>query len=127
MTDTALSERPETRAYWHLSPLIDADAHIDPPQHIWQDKQRFWTESPLKNPPSYYMDHNVWGSFIQDRIGILNRKEPGGKNIMWSSDHPHSETGWPKSRGIILRDFKGVPDNDIRDIICNNAKKLFRL
>jgi predicted TIM-barrel fold metal-dependent hydrolase len=91
------------------------------------EKQRFWTESPLKNTPSYYMNRNVWGSFIQDRIGVLLRKEPGGKNIMWSSDYPHSETSWPNSRDIILRDFKGIPDNDIRDIICNNAKKLFRL
>ena len=87
------------------------------------EKQRFWTESELKNPPSYYMDKNVWGSFIQDRTGILNRNQPGGKNIMWSSDYPHSETTFPKSREIILRDFEGIPEEDTRDIICNNAKK----
>jgi predicted TIM-barrel fold metal-dependent hydrolase len=88
------------------------------------EKQRYWTESQLKNPPSYYMDRNVWGSFIQDRVGILNRDLPGGKNIMWSSDYPHSETTFPKSREIILRDFEGIPEDDIRDIICNNAKRL---
>ncbi|MCB2060866.1 MAG: amidohydrolase family protein [Novosphingobium sp.] len=88
------------------------------------EKQRYWTESQLKNPPSYYMDRNVWGSFIQDRTGILNRDLPGGKNIMWSSDYPHSETTFPKSREIILRDFEGIPEDDIRDIICNNAKRL---
>ena len=93
---------------------------------IWE-KQRFWTESPLKEPPSYYMDHNVWGSFIQDRTGILNRNLPGGKNIMWSSDYPHSETTFPRSREIILRDFEGIPEKDVRDIICNNAKRLYRL
>ena len=60
------------------------------------EKQRFWTESALKNPPSYYMDNNIWGSFIQDRAGILNRNLPGGRNIMWSSDYPHSETTFPK-------------------------------
>lgn len=91
------------------------------------EKQRFWTESPLTEPPSYYMDNNVWGSFIQDRTGILNRDLPGGKNIMWSSDYPHSETTFPNSREIILRDFEGIPEDDIRDIICNNAKRLYRL
>ena len=91
------------------------------------EKQRYWTESPLTEPPSYYMDNNVWGSFIQDRTGILNRDLPGGKNIMWSSDYPHSETTFPNSREIILRDFEGIPEDDIRDIICNNAKRLYRL
>ena len=88
------------------------------------EKQRFWTKSALKNPPSFYMDNNVWGSFIQDRTGILNRNLPGGKNIMWSSDYPHSETTFPKSRDIILRDFEGIPEEDIRDIINNNCRKL---
>ncbi|HEY0958873.1 MAG TPA: amidohydrolase family protein [Novosphingobium sp.] len=91
------------------------------------EKQRYWTESPLTEPPSFYMDQNVWGSFIQDRAGILNRELPGGRNIMWSSDYPHSETTWPNSRAIILRDFESIPEADIRDIICNNAKRLFGL
>ena len=91
------------------------------------EKQRFWTESPLKEPPSYFMDKNVYGSFIQDRAGILCRTMPGSKNIMWSSDYPHSETTFPKSRDIILRDFDGIPEADTRDIICNTARKLYGL
>jgi predicted TIM-barrel fold metal-dependent hydrolase len=91
------------------------------------EKQRFWTDSQLKNPPSYYMDNNVWGSFIQDRPGILLRGQPGGKNIMWSSDYPHSETTFPHSHDIIRRDFEGIPEADVRDIICNNARRLLRL
>jgi len=88
------------------------------------EKQRFWTKSPLKNSPEYYMDRNVYGSFIQDRTGIVSRNLPGGRNIMWSSDYPHSETTFPRSREIILRDFEGVPEADIKDIIYNNAAKL---
>ncbi len=88
------------------------------------EKQRFWTESKLKNPPSYYMDNNIYGSFIQDRAGILCRNMPGGKNIMWSSDYPHSETTFPRSREVILRDFEGVPVEDVNDIINNNCRKL---
>ncbi len=91
------------------------------------EKQRYWTESPLKNPPSYYMDQNVYGVFLQDKIGVALRNFPGGKNIMWASDYPHSETTWPRSREIILRDFEGVPDEDTRDIIHNRAKDFFRI
>lgn len=91
------------------------------------EKQRFWTESVIDKLPSYYMDQNIWGSFIQDRTGILNRNLPGGRNIMWSSDYPHSETTFPRSHEVIKRDFAGVPDKDIQDIICNNARRLLRL
>lgn len=91
------------------------------------EKQRFWTKSPLTESPAYYMDHNVYGTFIQDRTGVLLRDQPGGRNIMWTSDYPHSETTFPNSRQIILRDFAGVPEADIRDIICNRARALFRL
>lgn len=91
------------------------------------EKQRFWTESALLNPPSHYMDRNVYGSFIQDRTGILNRDLPGARNIMWSSDYPHSETTFPNSREIILRDFEGVPEDDVRAIINGNCRKLLGL
>jgi predicted TIM-barrel fold metal-dependent hydrolase len=89
------------------------------------EKQRFWTDSPIDQPPSHYMDQNVYGSFIQDRIGILSRDLPGGRNIMWSSDYPHSETSWPHSHEIIARDFAGVPDGDVNDIVYARAKKVY--
>nr|WP_086493510.1 amidohydrolase family protein [Novosphingobium panipatense] len=91
------------------------------------EKQRYWTESTLQNPPSWYMDRNVFGSFIQDRAGILNRDLPGSRNIMWSSDYPHSETTFPRSREIILRDFAGVPKADVRAIIHDNCRRMLGL
>jgi predicted TIM-barrel fold metal-dependent hydrolase len=91
------------------------------------EKQRFWTESPLTESPTYYMENNVFGSFIQDRTGILTRDLPGAGNIMWSSDYPHSETTFPISRDIIVRDFEGVPLDAVQDITANIARKLYRL
>ena len=91
------------------------------------EKQRFWTESKLKNPPSFYMDQNIWGSYIYDRVGALNHNLPGGKNIMWSSDFPHSETSYPNSQGWIERDCAGLPDEAIRKIVDENAREFFRI
>jgi predicted TIM-barrel fold metal-dependent hydrolase len=91
------------------------------------EKQRFWTESPLPNPPSFYMSQNVYGSFINDRVGILTRDMPGAGNIMWSSDYPHSETTFPHSADVIARDFEGVPEEARREIICDRAKRLFKV
>ena len=89
------------------------------------EKQRYWTESPLTEKPSFYMDRNVYGSFINDRLGILNRHEPGGRNIMWSSDYPHSETSFPHSHEVIDRDCAGIPEADIDQIVCQRARKLY--
>lgn len=91
------------------------------------ERQRFWTENKLEEKPSYYMDQNVYASFIHDRVGILNRDIPGGKNIMWSSDYPHSETTFPNSLNVIERDFAGIPEADVNEIVCERAKRLYKV
>jgi len=90
-------------------------------------KQRFWTKSPLKREPSFFMDQNIFGSFIDETVGIRNRHMPGGKNIMWSSDYPHSETTYPNSDEVISRIFAGVPEDEKAQIVGGIAKKLFRV
>ena len=35
------------------------------------DKQRYWVNSLLEHTPSYFMERNIYGSFIHDRAGIL--------------------------------------------------------
>lgn len=89
------------------------------------EKQRFWTESELQEKPSFFMERNVYASFINDRTAILNRHLPGGQNIMWSSDYPHSETTWPHSRDVIARDCVDIPDADVREIVCERARRVY--
>lgn len=89
------------------------------------ERQRYWTDSKITEKPSFYMDRNVYGSFIQDRIGILSRHLPGAGNIMWSSDYPHSETTFPKSHEIIARDFAGVPEAEVREIVADRARRVY--
>lgn len=93
--------------------------------HSW-GKHRYWVGNECQHPPSYYMDQNIWGSFLRDRIGIEMRHMPGGKNIMWSSDFPHSETTYPHSRKFIAEEFDGVPDADMREIVGGIAGRLFQ-
>ncbi len=93
---------------------------------IWHN-QRHWTNSKLDHLPSYYMDHNIYGSFIRDPIGIDNRHKTGGKNIMWSTDYPHSETTWPSSMTIMEEHFAGLSDEERRPIVCDNARKFYAI
>ncbi|PXA82836.1 hydrolase [Nostoc sp. 3335mG] len=92
----------------------------------WQ-KQRFWINSTIEHTPSYYWDKNIYGSFIHDRAGIMMRDFPGAKNIMWSSDYPHSETTFPHSQDVIEKLFEGVPIADRDMILGGRAKALFKL
>jgi predicted TIM-barrel fold metal-dependent hydrolase len=92
----------------------------------WQ-KQRFWINSTIEHTPSYYMDKNIYGSFIHDRAGIMMRDFPGAGNIMWSSDYPHSETTFPHSQEVIETLFEGVPVADRNMILGGRAKALFNL
>ena len=90
-------------------------------------KQRHWVNSVLEKPPSFFMDRNIYGSFIHDRVGILTRDMPGAGNIMWSSDYPHSETTFPHSMEKIEELFAGVPEADKNMIIGGRAKVLYNL
>jgi predicted TIM-barrel fold metal-dependent hydrolase len=89
------------------------------------DNQRHWLQLELKHRPSVYMDRNVWGSFIRDPVGIQNRNMAGGRNIMWSTDYPHSETTWPDSMEVLERQFSGVPQEERRPILRDNALRFY--
>jgi predicted TIM-barrel fold metal-dependent hydrolase len=89
------------------------------------ERQRYWLESSLKEKPSFYLDRNVYGSFIDDPLGVELRHEPGCKNIMWSSDYPHSETSFPNSHKSIERHFQGVPASERDWIVAGCAKAFF--
>ncbi|MET0377990.1 MAG: amidohydrolase family protein [Spongiibacteraceae bacterium] len=94
--------------------------------NTWK-KQRHWVNSPLTEMPSFYMDRNVYGSFINDPVGVSLRHWPGAKNIMWSSDYPHSETTFPHSLEVIAHNFEGVPEEEKQWMISGCAGKLFGL
>jgi hypothetical protein len=83
---------------------------------------RLGGNSGLDKLPSFYWDQNIYGSFIHDAVGIATRHLPGAKNIMWSSDYPHSETTFPDSHAMIERIFAGVPEEEKRAILGGRAE-----
>ena len=58
---------------------------------------------------------------------MLNRHLPGGKNIMWSTDYPHSETTWPDSLAVMAKQFGGLTEAEYRPIVHDNAMRFFGL
>ena len=97
----------------------------------WMDatfrKHRYHLDSPLNEPPSFYFHRQVFGTFIDDEIGVRNRDVIGVDNIMWSSDYPHVNSTWPRSRESIARHFADVPDDERRKMTCLNVARLYGL
>jgi predicted TIM-barrel fold metal-dependent hydrolase len=89
------------------------------------DMQRHWVGSPIKHSPSYYFDRNIYASFISDPVGVRLRDLPGGKNIMWSSDYPHSETSFPYSHRSIEHDLAGASPEERDWILAGCAEKFY--
>jgi predicted TIM-barrel fold metal-dependent hydrolase len=75
--------------------------------------------------PSEYFARNVSAAFIVDRVGVYTREFTGVENLMWSSDYPHTDSTWPKSRESIEHDFAGVSESDRYKMTCTNAAKLY--
>ena len=79
----------------------------------------------LTMPPSAYFHRQVYATFMDDPSGILARSTIGVENIMWGNDYPHPDACWPHSRETIARNFAGVPDEETRKIVRDNALELY--
>ncbi|WP_394849119.1 amidohydrolase [Pendulispora brunnea] len=80
----------------------------------------------LKELPSYYIKRQVKCSFLWDPMAIKTRHEVGLDCLMWSNDYPHTESMWPDSQALIEKQFAGVPEEEITQLVYENAKKLYR-
>jgi predicted TIM-barrel fold metal-dependent hydrolase len=87
--------------------------------------QHHWVGNTIKHPPSHYFDKNVYSSFISDPIAVELRHRPGCKNIMWSSDYPHSETTFPESHKSIEHDLVGCTPKEKDWILAGCAEKFY--
>jgi predicted TIM-barrel fold metal-dependent hydrolase len=84
-------------------------------------------ETKLKMQPSEYVRRNIWATFQDDAIGPMTYKYFGENNYMWASDFPHTDSTWPNSLKVIKEDFRGVPEDVTRKIVCDNAVKLYNI
>ena len=90
-------------------------------------RHRFWTQLDMPEPPSYYFDRQIFGTFEEDKAGVLLRHLIGVDNIMWASDYPHSDTTWPHSQKYIAEHFVGVPEDEKHKILAGNCARLYKL
>ena len=122
---------PKLRIYWaenNVGWLPYFGEQID---HEYETN-RFWAERQmglprLKRLPSEYLRENAYWGFFEDRIGMKLRHEIGVDRIMWSTDFPHVVTRWPNSLKVLDSQMTGVPADEKRKMVADNAIKFFHL
>jgi predicted TIM-barrel fold metal-dependent hydrolase len=76
--------------------------------------------------PSDVVREHIWSCFIDDPVGIRDRGLIGVERLLWESDYPHADSLWPNSRTNAEKVFADVPTDEVRKIVCDNARELFR-
>jgi uncharacterized protein len=92
--------------------------------HWWEDHRR-WMKPKLDESASFYFKRQFWATFEDDRAGILTRDLIGVDRLMWGSDYPHTEGTFPRSQEQIMKDFMGVPDSEVHQMVVGNAARLY--
>jgi predicted TIM-barrel fold metal-dependent hydrolase len=122
---------PKLKIYWAETQIGWVPYFCDQLDDVYK-RSKHWMEryfdlKPLKKPPSdYFREHFYWG-FIYDRIGMRLRYDIGVDKIMWGNDFPHSAGDWPNSRRVIDDLFSGVPEDEKRKMLVENAVSFFHL
>jgi predicted TIM-barrel fold metal-dependent hydrolase len=77
----------------------------------------------LTEPPTSFAERMHF-TYITDTFAIRHREEVGVRQLLWSSDYPHSESDYPHSWRTIRSDFLGVPEEDQQLILAGNCLRL---
>jgi len=92
-------------------------------------RYRWYTKAveKMKGTPSEIFHRHFWAAFMIDTFGVENRHHMNKRHLLWSTDYPHSGSDWPNSRTTLLRNFRGIPAEDVKLMIHTNCKDLYNL
>ena len=62
-----------------------------------------------------------------DSTGLKTRQHIGLNNMLWSTNFPQSTSTWPESRRAIERCFEDVPKDERRQVLVDNAARLYKV
>lgn len=110
----------EANIGWIPNYLAQAD-------YYWLHYRYTVGKSHFKLLPSQAFRQNFYTSFIYDPIGVQMRDHIGVDRIMWSTDFPHGITEWPHTRRLARELFTGVPEDEVKLMLFENARRFYGL
>jgi predicted TIM-barrel fold metal-dependent hydrolase len=85
------------------------------------------TTAKLDAPASFYLKRQAHATFMWDPLAIRVRDLIGLDCLLWGNDYPHNEGSFPYSNEWIDKQFMGVPEQEIDQVVRANANRIFRL
>jgi predicted TIM-barrel fold metal-dependent hydrolase len=97
-------------------------------RHLDAVYEQYRAALPAKRKPSEYWATNclAGASFIH-RAEVEMRHEIGVETILFGRDFPHPEGTWPNTEDFLRLAFAGVPDDEARLILGENAIRFLNL
>lgn len=93
--------------------------------HEWECRH-LWTEG-ITMRPSETVRRQMYVNFWFEAEGIKLRHDIGINNIMWEADFPHVASYYPRSWESIERVLEGVPPDDRRKLLYENALRVYQI
>jgi predicted TIM-barrel fold metal-dependent hydrolase len=81
----------------------------------------------LDAPPSYYLKRQAHATFMWDPMAIANRHLTGLDCLLWGNDYPHIEGSFPWSQEWVDKQFAGVPEDEIDQMVRGNTARIFNI
>ncbi len=97
-------------------------------RHLDQAYERARADLPAKRRPSEYWRENCLMSLsFVHKSEVAMRHEMGIETIFFGRDYPHAEGTWPNTRDWLSDAFAGVPDDELRLMLGENAIRVLGL
>ncbi|HEY1831836.1 MAG TPA: amidohydrolase family protein [Acidimicrobiales bacterium] len=95
---------------------------------VWEHN-RGWNEvwGKIPEPPSSYFPDHIFCTFFSDNFGLRHLDEIGADNVMFETDYPHSDSNWPDSREVAMKQTEFLDDETTEKVVRGNARRLFGL
>jgi predicted TIM-barrel fold metal-dependent hydrolase len=91
-------------------------------------KRQGYVYPAIQQLPSDYYRRNIHLTFVDEALGLQRVRDLlGVGNILWSTDFPHPVTSWPHSRKIVEEQFRGIPAEERKKIVSDNAVRVWNL
>ena len=93
---------------------------------FFERRQGVWGPGP-EGLSTHDVAQRLSASFIGDPYGIAHRHDIGISRMVWQCDFPHNDSYWPNSRDQVAAAMADVPDDEVRQMVEENARRLLHL
>lgn len=110
----------EQRAAWVPEHLRELDS-------LYLDPRRVYSFKPERLPSDYWRDNCFVGCSFMAHHEAEMRDAMGLRTVLWGADYPHVEGTWQRTELALRKTFAGIPHDDVRAILGENAVRIFDL